>query len=57
MQQKLVASLQKTFLLRATLIWVPFPILSSAEKTLANVDRIVFALLWLIMLIIAKDLE
>lgn len=57
MQRRLVASLRKTFLLHATPIWVPFPILSSAEETRANVDRIVFALLWPIMLIIAKDLE
>lgn len=57
MQRKLVASLRKNFLLRVTPIWVPFPILSSAEETLANADRVVFALLWPIMLIIAEDLE
>lgn len=57
MQRKLVASLRKNFLLRATPIWVPFPILSSAEETLANADRVVSALLWPIMLIIAEDLE
>lgn len=57
MQQKLVASLQKNFLLHATPIWVLLPISSSAEETLANVDGFVFALLWPIMLIIAGDLE
>lgn len=57
MQRKLVASLRKIFLLHATPIWVLFPILSSAEETLANVDRLVFALLWPITLITAEGLE